>query len=105
MLNYLNSFSIDLIAPIFISRQNLLPTEKGESDMTRNDGVDLDRYIVLRRGYGDIIDIGYGWSRDDLLALSRAVSWLSGSVEYDVAWKDVERRAKVCHRRATVKPC
>ena len=74
--------------------------------MTKEDGVNLDRFIVLRRGYGDVHDIGYGWSKEDLIALSNALTWNSGSVEHDIAWRDVERRAKKRVRRlATVKPC
>lgn len=101
-----SSNQFDLSSPICLQMDGNLSVILGDSDMTKEDGVNLDKFIVLRRGYGDVHDIGYGWTKEDLLALSTALTWNSGSVEHDIAWREVERRAKKRVRRlATVKPC
>lgn len=58
--------------------------------------------MLLRSGYGNVHDVGYGWSYDDLLAISTAVN--APARKREQAWDDVEERARKW-RRSTVEPC
>lgn len=68
----------------------------------------FDQFIVLRTGYGNVLDVGYGFEHDDIVAIAHAhntsLAYERGSPEHDAAWRDVERRAKRWRKR-TVASC
>ena len=49
-----------------------------------------DRYIVLKTGFGNVFDVGHGWTYDGLVLVADAIWRDSRS-----AWAAVEEHAKI----------